>query len=142
VYTPAFVVNGELWHGMRTGQTPDVTRRRAGQLTLKVDRHGAQVRFEPVTPIKHALVFNLAALGMGLETDIKAGERAGGHARNEFVVLAQTRGQSSELKWRSPLPAVVGFHPSRIALVAWVSQPDDPSPLQATGGYVPLKWLR
>jgi hypothetical protein len=138
VYTPAFIVNGREWRPDHDRRLPESGDARVGRLAITI--HGKQLdaRFEPVGNISSPLEMHLALLGMGLVTDIRAGENAGRHANHDFVVLKHWQLQSSTLHWQSTWPPEIDRSNARqLALVAWVSRPGDPAPLQATGGYVP-----
>ena len=73
---------------------------------------------------------------MGLETEIRAGENRGRHARHEFVVLAHQVVEGGGGHWRGELPGA-SLKASRYAVVAWVSEAGRPAPVQAVGGYLP-----
>ena len=136
VYTPAFFVNGEPWRPQRHPDIP-LSDTRVGKLT--VDVIGTQYRavFELAESNSKALQLNVALLGMGLTTNIRAGENAGRQAQHDFVVLSWQRFESDDGRWRGALPApALARDTSRLALVAWVSKLDNPTPLQAVGGYL------
>lgn len=138
VYTPAFIVNGRAWgvSGSRaalpSGGAP------AGVLEVRMRDQAFEAQFKPAEPSADTFELHLAVLGMGLTTDIRAGENKGRQAAHEFVVLAHTNFAASSNQWRGSVPAVRDTHGARrLALVAWVSARGDPTPLQATGGYLP-----
>jgi hypothetical protein len=136
IYTPAFFVNGEPWQRRRHPDVPDAGMP-AG--TLTVDVAGAQYRaaFAPATAAPKTLQLNVALLGMGLTSDIRAGENAGRHSLHDFVVLSWQQFDSASGRWHGTLPApALAREASRLALAAWISRPGDPTPLQATGGYL------
>lgn len=143
VYTPAFVINGKAWRPGFLGARPAGDGARVGRLAVSVKAQRVEVHFAPVQEAGGALVLHLAVLGMGLESEIRAGENRGRHLRHDFVVLAHSRLATPGPAWATtlpmpkPLPAA-----TRYALVAWVSRQDDPTPLQATGGYLPAAVLR
>ena len=96
-----------------------------------------EATFQPLNPAPEMLHLNIAILGMGLTSEIRAGENAGRRAQHEFVVLARQQLDSGSGHWRGRVPVPENdFGASRLALVAWVSKPGDPTPRQATGGYV------
>jgi len=138
VYTPAFIVNGRAWgvSGSRaalpSGGAP------AGVLEVRLRDQAFEAQFTPAEPSADTVELHLAVLGMGLRTDIRAGENEGRQAAHEFVVLAHTNFAASSNRWRGSVPPVRNTHGAkRLALVAWVSRPRDLTPLQATGGYLP-----
>jgi hypothetical protein len=136
IYTPAFFVNGKPWW---RASHPDVPRSSAPAGSLTVDVTGNRYRavFAPAGDIPKRLQLNVALLGMGLHSDIRAGENAGRHETHDFVVLGWQRFDSDSRHWQGTLPSSFAARgAARLALAAWVSRPGDPTPLQATGGYL------
>ncbi len=134
VYTPAFVVNGKAWRpGWINRQLPE-SNESAGE--LKVDITGQQLtaRYQPLQPVAGKLTLNIAVLGMGLTSHIKAGENKGRTARHEFVVIGYKTLVANNGFWSTRLPALLNKEATQHALAVWVSQLNDPSPLQAVGG--------
>jgi hypothetical protein len=143
VYTPALIANGREWRRSWRGAEPDGGGAAAGVLTVSLRGEQVEATFVPTSAAPAALRLHLAILGMGLSTEIRAGENAGRHAQHEFVVLAHKQIHSDSHRWRGGLPALeTDWGAARLALVAWVSRADDPTPLQATGGYLPGRGAR
>lgn len=138
VYTPGFMVNGRGWRPGWLAREPGTDGGRAGELTLLLDGDRLEARYGGAGAADGALELHVALLGMGLATDIARGERAGGHSRHDFVVLAHQVLDGAGPAWSGSLPAAGGHHPRRLALAAWVSRPGDPTPLQAAGGFLPV----
>jgi hypothetical protein len=132
IYTPEFVLNGQEWS--RTGGTPPVpSGKRPGRLRVTVGGDSTvTVRFQPLTGSR--FVAHIAPLTGGV-TEVRAGENAGRKLRHEFVALAllsaplESAGGGT-FEAHLTLPEKLSAN----ALAAWVSSPDDPVPLQATGG--------
>lgn len=78
-------------------------------------------------------------LGFGV-TDVARGENAGRKLTHDFVVLAH---HQSPLQGSSPRteskPEENSGGPDSRALAAWVSIGSDPTPIQATGGWLCLQ---
>ncbi|NIR61965.1 MAG: hypothetical protein GWO02_22010 [Gammaproteobacteria bacterium] len=108
-----------------------------GRLEVVVTGREVRAELTPVAPLPSGLRLNLVVLGMGLTTRIEAGENAGREARHDFVVLARRQASGRERRWRMRLPEPETHGARRHALAAWVSAPGDPTPLQATGGFLP-----
>jgi len=136
VYTPAFFVNGEAWSPRWFGRSLPAITDQIGTLTVRLDDGIVSAGFEPTVQQTGPFELHVAVLGMGLESAIRAGENRGRQARHEFVVLGQATATNEGNEWRLPLPPYAIPAP-RHALVAWVSRRDDPTPLQAAGGYLP-----
>ncbi len=138
VYTPAFVVNGKEWRAHWLGGKPSGTAI-SGLLVTVAEDGSIQVRAAATAP--RSLVLNVALLGMGLESDIDAGENRGRHSRHEFVVLKWARTSVGAAPWRTELPTVRDGVAQRYAVAVWVNRPDDPAPLYAAGAYLPARFL-
>jgi hypothetical protein len=144
VYTPGFVVDGQEWKGFFTRREwrpkpgPAV-----GRLSLEVDeRPFAHIRFEAASDdLPSRLQLHVARLGFGLKTLVMDGENAGRELQGDFVVLGRrdARVDTTRRVWTLALPPVGGVRPQRQALVAWLSRPDSPAPLQAVGGWLPAR---
>jgi len=141
VYTPAFFVNGQNWRpGLFSGKNPDKNTHPIGQLQVQLSKNSLTTTFKPVQDIPGKLELNLAVLGMGISTEIKAGENSGRLSRHEFVVLAHRRYESATPSWDTAWPNYNKAGARQLALVAWVSKPGDPTPIQAVGGYIPSQF--
>lgn len=137
VYTPGVFRNGKEWLGWRSGEAVIDKHRRGHELSLHID--GKVVHATYQSPGSQPLQLNVALLGMGLETEVRAGENQGRTLTHDFVALAfdsmplGMTGTHYELEFTLPTSAI---NAKREALVAWVSLPDAQTPLQATGGYI------
>ena len=142
VYTPGFILNGREWRGRRFANTPPdrSSRERVGRLRLTAKPGvAATLSFAPVGA-PGALEAHLAVLGFGLSSAIGGGENAGRTLVEDFVVLgtSSTRTTGGEpLRWQLAWPDLTPGMTTRRAVVAWVSPPHDPRPVQAVAG-----WLR
>lgn len=133
VYTPAFLVNGEPWRPMFYTRDIEAAHVQVGRLRLLIDAGHAEATFTPVEPPIEAEL-NIALLGMGIETRIEAGERSGSRARHEFVVLGHRRYAPQDNHWQVELAFSDDHRVDRLAVVAWVSRPGNPAPVQSVGG--------
>jgi len=130
VYTPGVLVNGREWRDWRSGQAPPDASGEPGLLRLRLAEDGIRARWEGERPLR----LHLAWLGMGLTTEVAAGENDGRVLRHEFVVLHRLT-RDADRSWRLPRK-VPRRGQGRTAVVAWVSPPDKPAPVQAAGGYL------
>ena len=142
VYTPAFIVNGENWRpgfynkSVSAGNTP------AGLLSLHINAQGIRAEFDAAERRSKPAQLNIALLGMGIESRITAGENRGNRAEHEFVVLSHQQYTSENNQWQVALPGYPGSDVPAFAIAAWISAPDDPTPVQAVGGALPAAWIR
>jgi hypothetical protein len=85
-------------------------------------------------------IAHVAFLGFGVTSDVARGENAGRKLTHDFVVLVhhQSPLQGSSLRAEFRPDENSGGSHSR-ALAAWVSVGSDPTPIQATGGWLPLQ---
>jgi len=134
VYTPGFVINGNEWAGFfKPWRSLPKFDSKPGILKVSIDRHSATISF-PAT--KQKLQYNLAVLGMGLVTDVRAGENSGNQLPHDFVVLDHQH-QVGLSSISLNLPLIVGKNPKQFAIVAWITLPDSLQPIQAVGGILP-----
>ena len=138
VYTPAFLVNGRGWRPGWRGSEPSVEDAPAGRLTAMAKGDGVQLHYAGAGAVSGPLVAHLVLLGMGLSTDIGAGENSGRHAVHDFVVLGHRERAGEGPSWQLPLPSDLPVQAPRQALVVWLSRPGDPTPVQAAGGFLPV----
>ena len=149
VYTPGFVLNGREWRDWfrLRNQSPSglpefPPGQTVGKLHLEViPDEWAQVRFTPVKEYG-PLHAHLAVLGFGLSTPIGGGENNGKTLKEDFVVLGITdstpAGDKTAPQWHIAWPILrPAAEANRYAVVVWLSEEDDPTPVQAAGG-----WLR
>ena len=140
VYTPGFFQNGEEWLGWFRGDSFDPDTSPVGTLQIRLDDAGFTAEFAPRHQDYGALVIHFAVLGMGLRSEIKAGENAGSTLEHDFVALetmaVRLDKQGERYFAKTTLPIVDHVEGDR-AIVAWVVEMDDPTPIQAVGGILP-----
>ena len=136
IYTPGFFVDGRPWRPGLFGSLPDLAQRKVGELKLELNKQHVQAQFHPLDSASRANVLTVAVLGMGYQSQIQAGENGGRSARHDFVVLNHTQVTGQEHRWSLELPKFESNGAKRLALVAWVSDPGSPVPLQAVGGFL------
>ena len=149
VYTPGFLLNGHEWRDWFSWRSRSASTlpefplgREVGKLHLEVipgDR--AQVRFNPLTEYG-PLRAHLAILGFGLTTPIGGGENSGRTLKEDFVVLGTTRTEPASgvapYQWNVGWPELLtADEAKRHAVVVWISEGDNPRPIQAIGGWLP-----
>jgi hypothetical protein len=141
IYTPGVMKNGREWRGWSTYriQTP-TDRNKVGILKANINNDDATAEFIPVQSSRSILVLNIAMLGSDLTSRVTTGENAGKVLKHDFVVLDfrqyKQKEQSGRFIWE--LPSLLRSASTDVSgIVLWVTYAGDPTPLQATGG-----WLR
>ncbi len=145
VYTPGLVLNGEEWRSwfreptLRMRLEPPI-----GVLRLVLDHGNLSASFQPMEPSLAALELDLTVtvLGFGLETAVDAGENRGRRLTHDFVVLDYTHlpMERDAAGWSTSVSSLqVRSKGPRQALVAWVSEVGTATPLQAVGGWLPIR---
>lgn len=139
VYTPGFVINGAEWRGffsLSRNKPPIETQATPGILELVGEHQTYTATFTPAENKNTNLVINLAYLGTGLSNRIKRGENAGKELNHDFVVLAMHTlpMKKTDGNFQAELPRAEITHATAVA--AWVSERDNPTPIQAVGGYL------
>lgn len=134
VYTPGFVVNNKEWHSWFRGNRvlPESTNI-SGELdvVLLEDGNILNVNYSA----DGDAVLNVAYLGMGLKSDISAGENRNKLLEHDFVALNYFT-LTGNKKWTTTLPEIPQLGQERTALAVWVSDKNSKEILQATGGYL------
>ncbi len=142
VYTPAFMVNGQPWRqGFIDRQFPKQGLR-GGLLDIRLSDSELVARYQPLKALSHELMLHVAVLGMDLSTQITAGENRGRTARHEFVVVGYDTVVSPNGEWQLSLPELHFQKAREYALAVWVSDGQNPAPLQAVGGWLPTQIVR
>jgi hypothetical protein len=139
VYTPEFVLNGREWRWSGADALVRPSKDTPGGLTVSGDAHDRHfvVTFHPAQPLTGPATAHVALLGFGVTSDVARGENAGRKLTHDFVVLVHREGplQGSPLRAEFKLEETSGDSAPR-ALAAWVSLGSDPTPIQATGGWL------
>jgi len=139
VYTPGLLHNGREFRGWRAGQEPvqqkPVT---VGILKAVLNHQQALAEFTPTLPITSPLMLNVALLAFDQRSEVRAGENSGRVLSHDFVVvkLQQFRSSAGNTHhWQ--LGDLLTEKPATATGIAlWVTTADDPTPLQATGGWL------
>lgn len=132
VYTPGIVINSQEWRGWFQGKRqPPVNPDTPGVLEASLNENNLEVRFAQQQP----LVLNMAWLGMGLITEVKAGENRGRKLKHDFVVLESWQ-KSGQQHWQVALPTVPDKGQQRTVLAVWLTEPDSLKVIQATAAYI------
>ena len=140
VYTPGVFRNGAEWRGWWRGEAPHAAGEKVGRLTVSADGDRLGVAFHSASGATlEAPSVNVALLGLGLSSQVTAGENSGRALEHDFVVLAlesaPLEGSAGRYAAELKLPVADQDAP-RHALVAWISAGERQAPLQAVGGYL------
>lgn len=141
VYTPGVVLNGREWRAWRGADPASAADHpKVGDLEIRATTEGeVAVLFSPAKQVPGTIIANVALLGTGIRSDVKAGENRGRELRHDFVVLEWISApmSSGETQRASAKLTIPKERPRRLAIAAWVTTADDPSPIQAAGGWLP-----
>ena len=143
IATPGFALNGRAWSGWFRGQPlPNKTAPLSGVLHASVDNDNIDVTFNKIDASKDnpSLTVHAALLGFGIKTSVKRGENAGQKLVHDFVVIDYEQDTLSiDTKYYQghlPFPENSQTSTDRKAIVVWVSQKSDPSPLQVAASWL------
>ena len=140
VYTPGFLLNGNEWRsffGLRRLSLDNTEN--AGQLTVNINHNEVKAAYENGENPVSTPVFSIAILGFDLTTRVQAGENSGRELKHDFAVLGlhsvpmSRNGDGYLITTELPVASVAA---PRTAIAAWISYADDPTPVQATGGWL------
>ena len=138
VYTSEFVLNGREWQWAGADTLARESNETPGVLTVSQnDPRNFIVTFASTRPMTGDLTAHVALLGFGVTSDVARGENAGHKLTHDFVALShhESKLQGSPLRAEFKLDENSG-ESQRRALVAWVSDGNDPTPIQAAGGWL------
>jgi len=128
VYTPEFVLDGREFRGAEI-PAPVAS---AGLLTVNLSAsRRLSIQYQPAFT-GAAWEAHIATLGLGLQTDIHAGENAGTQMHHDFVALSLF---SLPLNSNSGVLALPAAKAGEKAVAVWVTRAGESTPVQATGGY-------
>ena len=133
VYTPGLFNNGREWRGWTLRQQPRASARVPGNLSATITDNRLVAAFPAATV---PLELHVALLGFGIDTKIERGENRNSTLRQEFVSLGHAAYRSEKGMWEVPLPAGGHAEADRYAIALWVNETGNPTPLQATGGWL------
>jgi len=142
VYTPAFMVNGQPWRRGLFERKPPEQGLSGGDLDVKIQGSELTATYHPLVKGENDLLLHIAVLGMGLSSQITAGENRGRAAQHEFVVVGYRTAVSASGNWILKLPELHYNDADDYALAVWVSSSENPAPLQVVGGPLPRKAVR
>lgn len=136
VYTPGFVKNGSEWRRWFGLKKLNPSAKTPGTLKVAVENNQLTADFMSKDYRGTPLKLNVAILGFGLTTKIKAGENAGKLAKHNFVVLGQSEHHAEGNHWQVDLPKVQSHKASRYAIAVWLTEGVRQRPVQAVGGWL------
>ncbi|MAA64067.1 MAG: DUF1223 domain-containing protein [Alteromonadaceae bacterium] len=132
-YTPGIVINSQEWRDWFRGKrTWNDDKQNVGQLKARL---GDDRQLEADFNGENAGQLHVALLGMGLTTEVKAGENRGKQLSHDFVVLKMVSVAGTK-DWSLSLPEIPDAGQSKTAIAVWVTQRDSLTIIQAAGGYL------
>ena len=139
VYTPAMVIGGHEWRGLLRGQrgfteAVDSGRDAVGDLSVSGTLAALQLHYAGALPPQARV--NWAWFGMGLRTEVAAGENRGRQLEHDFVVLDWQHRPLSAASTEVTVPAAPQRGQQHTGLAIWISAGNNPAPLQAVAGLV------
>jgi len=140
VATPGFIAAGKGWNGWFRGKpVPLKPFKAVGVLRANIKDNVAQVSFNPTQDTNQTLQLYVAVLGFDQLTKVRAGENTGKELPHDFVVMGYKRTameiNKGTLTAQLTLPNVSRFTSPRKALVFWVANQGDPTPIQVAADW-------
>lgn len=141
IYTPEFFINGSEWRGFfKKKNLPTAADKLVGYLNVNIENNKANVIFTPSTNTLFSYDINIVVLGFDLVNKITNGENEGKTLHHDFVALGHkakplTRNNKNSFQITTDLPDYRKIS-NRLGLAAWVTQRNNPVPIQAVGGWL------
>jgi hypothetical protein len=156
VATPGFVVDGKGWNGWFRGRSLPVmdSVKNPGmsdveikaELKAELNQQNVRVQFsqlEASKSLKASPKVHVAILAFDIVIPVKGGENRGRDLKHDFVVVGYHDSHLIQTgdDWRVDLkrPDTRKYDAYRQAAVIWVSDGEDPRPIQVAGGWLPAK---
>ncbi|MCV6621349.1 MAG: DUF1223 domain-containing protein [Cellvibrionaceae bacterium] len=139
VATPGFMTNGEQWNGWFYRRSiPKSELTSPGTLSADINGDEISVNFQATTGSElRPYTVNVAILGFDLKHKIKAGENRRKTLQHDFVVLGYKKTRlTSDGTADLDLPDTNKFNSNKQAIVLWLSEGRDPSPILAMGDWL------
>jgi hypothetical protein len=139
VYTPGFFTNGREWGSwFRKPVLATPSTQTTGTLTVDIDQQSLTARYRATPSQAGPLLLHVAVLGFDIVTPVTRGENRGKTLTHDFVVLAwhTQRDNHAARHWQFNRETIDWLQAHARAIAVWVSAADDPTPLQATGGWI------
>lgn len=137
IYTPAFFVNGKPWRRGLFGRDIETSENQTGVLQVVYEHGKIAANFNSSDKTKKHWTLHVTLLGLGLMSNIEAGENSGRHSAHEFVVLQTQSAVSNDGQWQMRMNTKNVMPAEQYALAAWVTKQNEPRPVQAVGGFLP-----
>ncbi len=142
VATPGFVVDGQGWNGWFSRHAiPKKQQTSPGKLTVNLaDDDSAEIAYMSTKSADKPLSVTIAILGFDQNTVIKRGENRGHVLKHDFVVLKhitkKVHSKNFTYKTKLTLPDTSEFDSSKRAVVVWISDNINPSPIQVVADWL------
>lgn len=132
VYTPGFVVNNKEWRAWFRGAR-EIPRNEgiAGQLSARLTDGFLDANYSGHPEIKGPYLLNVAYLGMGISTQVKAGENKDRKLKHDYVVLDSFSLISQSNQWQIKLDKPPEKGQQKTGIAIWVSSVNSLDVLQA-----------
>lgn len=130
VYTPAFVLNGRNLGPQIASSFP----KQKTQIKISVLKEKEQLKtsFTGLKDIKYQIYF--AVLANGLRTKVQSGENAGKILEHEFVVVHYLNREFVKNETKDWAVPQINLGQKSLSYAFWISEINDPTPLQVIGG--------
>jgi hypothetical protein len=139
VYTPGFITNGAEWRNWRNQKPSDFANKKTFEIELNETQDlNFNLKIGTNSVLGKKVTVHVALVGFGLVTDVTAGENSGRKLEHNFVVLDWmdktvnvSEVEKNNFQFKKPTAKY-----KKLAVVSWVEKENDPTPLQAVGGYL------
>lgn len=138
VYTPGIILNGKEWRAWSRSRSPKPDTEPTGKLSINIEHGKISANYAPINKDIQAITLNIALIGFDQSSEITAGENNGKQFNHDFVVLSHQVISMTAIDAGFTVNTHLtdeNIHQTNdIALVSWVNESSNLTPLQAVGG--------
>ena len=139
IYTPGFLLNGKEWRSRTRNRTlNEGLGENVGPLDIQIADGVITAHFRPEKPVSGPLTLNIAWMGFDIVTKVQNGENEGRDLQHDFVSFQteaiQGVAAGDIYRWRFTANVPIKL-PEKKGVAFWITDGNNPTPVQATGGW-------
>lgn len=141
IATPGFIVDGKSWHGWFRGRDlPLDSVETTSKLMAIIANDNVEIKYQQASESQPKLEANIVVLGFDQQTKVKKGENKGVLLEHDFVAIAydkkRLKNKNNTYTNTMEIPKAKNIYSKQQAIVVWVSEVGDPSPIQVVADWL------